>query len=419
MKILFLIFSLCASQAFADDSNHPDLPPVSQVVDALNKHIIVLTAETGRKIELVNQRKLRSGNYEFNLRAGTGKRKIAQPDDSLKEWDVAIERPLRLPNKMFIDGDLGDEGINRAEQALGDAYHETGRTLLHLWFNWMREKAQAQQWGQQVNILEQQAAATEKRLKAGDAPKMEWKQAQAAVSQANVSRQQALLRAQLAGAELTRQFPAILLPSTQSLAEPIPIAHEFSYWQNQILDHNHEIELARSEKRIQQLLAARGRADRIPDPTIGLRYANEMGGNEKVTSVYLSVPISFGLRSMNAQHAEYMAEIADNREAAIRRRLESDVNASYAQAVSSYQTWQQAREAADNLRKNAELVTRAYVLGESNLSDTLIARRLALESTLAENITQLDANESNYRLQLDAHQLWAMDENNENAPAHH
>jgi outer membrane protein TolC len=419
MKFLLVIFSLCAGQAIAEVGNHPDLPPPNQVVDALNNHIFVLTAQTGMKIEQVNQRKLRSGNYEFSVRAGAGKRKIANPDDRLNEWDVSIERPLRLPNKMLIDSDLGEEGINRADQALGDAYHETGRTLLHLWFNWLREQTQAKQWLQQVNILEQQAAVTEKRFKAGDAPNMEWKQAQAAVSQANVFRQQAVLRAQLAGAEISRQFPGILLPSTPTLFEPIPIAQELGYWQNEILNHNHEIELARSEKRIQQLLASKSRAERIPDPTIGLRYANEMGGNEKVTSVYLSVPVSFGLRGMNAQHAEYMAEIAGNREAAVRRRLENDVRAAYAQAVSSYQTWLQAREAAESLRKNADLVTRAYNLGESNLSDTLTARRLALESTLAENITQMDANESSYRLQLDAHQFWAMDESNENTPAHH
>jgi outer membrane protein TolC len=420
MKILFLILWMCSGQTIAEENPAVDLPPSSQVVNALNKHINVLSAQTEMKIGQLNQRKLSSGNYEFNVRAGTGKRTIALPDDNLKEWDIAIERPLRLPNKMLIDGDLGDEGVNRAEQALGDAYHETGRTLLHLWFNWLREQTQAQQWLQQVNILEQQTAATEKRFKAGDAPKMEYKQAQAAASQANVSRLQAVLRAQLAGAELTRQFPGIVLPSTTALSEPLPIAHDFNYWHKVIIDHNHEIELVRSEKRIQQLLADRSRADRIPDPTIGLRYANEMGGNEKVTSIYLSVPISFGLRSMNSQHAEYMAEIANNRESAVSRRLESDVYAAYAQAVSSYQTWLQAREAANNLRQNAELVTRAYNLGESNLPDTLTARRLALESTLAENITQLDANESNYRLQLDAHQLWAQDESDEHtADLHH
>jgi outer membrane protein TolC len=358
---------------------------------------------------------LQSGNYEFNVRAGTGQREIMLPDQRVREWDVAIERPLRLPNKILIDDDIGNEVVNRAEQALGDAHHETGRTLLHLWFNWLREQAQTTQWQQQVDILKQQATSTEKRLLAGDAPKMEWNQAQAAVSQASVSLQQAKLRTQLAGAELTRQFPAILLPPKQTLPMPIPVEHDFSYWKNQILDHNHEIELAQSEKRVQQLLAERGRADRVPDPTVGLRYSNEMGGNEKVTSLYLSVPLSFGLRANNAQHAEYLAEIANNRVVATRLRLEGDAYAAHAQAVSSYQTWQQAQQAAESLRKNAELVTRAYTLGESSLSDTLTARRLALESTLTENVAQLDANETRYRLLLDAHQLWTMPEHDEHA----
>ena len=414
-----LLFLLCAAPAIAAESDYPDLPPHSQVDEAINNHINVLNAETGIKIEQGNQRKWQSGNYEFNVRAGTAKRRIGLPDQTMNEWDIAIERPLRLPNKVLIDDDIGDEVVNRAEQALGDAHHETGRTLLHLWFNWQREQAQSTQWQQQVDILKQQAATTEKRFKAGDAPKMEWNQAQAAVSQASVALQQAKLRTQLAGAELTRQFPSILLPPKQILSTPIPLEHDFNYWKEQILDHNHEIELVQSEKRIQQMLAERGRADRIPDPTVGLRYSNEMGGNEKITGVYLSIPISFGLRNTNAQHAEYLAEIASNREAATRRRLDGDVYAAHTQAVSSYQTWQQAQEAGDSLRKNAELVTRAYTLGESSLSETLTARRLALESTLTENIAQLDANETRYRLLLDAHQLWAMAGHDEHSASQH
>ena len=415
MRILTtLLVLLCTSPAIAAETNYPDLPPLSQVEEALNNHINVLNAETAIKIEQVNQRNWQSGNYEFNVRAGAGQRRIQLPEDqTLHEWDIAIERPLRLPNKILIDNVIGDEVVNRAEQALGDAHHETGRILLHLWFNWQREQAQATQWQQQVDILKQQAFTTEKRYKAGDAPKMEWNQAEAAVSQALVALQQAKLRAQLADAELTRQFPVIHLPPKQILSTPQPVEHDFSYWNELILDHNHEIELAKSENRIQQMLAQRGRADRIPDPTIGLRYSNEMGGNEKVTSLYLSVPISFELRGNNAQHAEYLAEIANNREAAARHRLEGDIYAAHTQAVSGYQTWQQAQEAAESLRKNAELVTRAYTLGESSLSDTLTARRLALESTLVENIAQLDANEARYRLLLDAHQLWSLAEHDE------
>jgi outer membrane protein TolC len=414
-----IALSLLTASAHAAETSTPDLPPHAQVDAALDSHINVLNAATGIKIEQVNQRKWHSGNYEFNIRAGTSQRKIATPGQSLNEWDVAIERPLRLPNKMLLDGDIGDEGVNRAEQALGDAHHEAGRTLLHLWFNWQREQAQTTQWQQQVDILKQQAATTEKRFKAGDAPKMEWNQAQAAVAQATVALQQARMRTQLASAELVRQFPAIVLPPQSVLATPQPIDHDFAYWKNEIIDHNHELELAQSEKRIQQMLAERSRADRIPDPTVGLRYSNEMGGNEKVAGVYVSVPLSFGVRGANAQHAEYMAEMSANRETAIRRRLESDVYSAHAQAVSSYEAWQQAREAADSLRKNAELVTRAYTLGESSLSETLTARRLALESTLAENITQLDANETRYRLLLDAHQLWPQADHDEHTAGHH
>ena len=59
------------------------------------------------------------------------------------------------------------------------------------------------------------------------------------------------------------------------------------------------------------------------------------------------------------------------------------------------------------VRQNAELVSRAYSLGESSLSDTLSARRIAMEATLAENLSQLVANEAHYRLFLDAHKMWA------------
>jgi outer membrane protein TolC len=289
---------------------------------------------------------------------------------------------------------------------LGDARHEAGRSLLHLWFNWQREKIQVTQWQQQVENLSQQALTTEKRLKAGDAPRMELSQANAAVSQATVSLQQAKMRAELAGNELKRLFPTIVLPQRLSPVEPQPIPKNFEHWKQTILNDNHELEMVRSESRIQQMLAKRSRADRLPDPTIGLRYSNEMSGNEKVAGVYVSVPISFGVRGANAENAEHQAQIAIDRENAVNRRLEADIYTAHTQAVSSYQIWLQAKEAAASIRQNAELLSRAYSLGEISLSETLIARRLALDSTMSESLMRMDANETRYRLLLDAHQLW-------------
>jgi outer membrane protein TolC len=135
-----------------------------------------------------------------------------------------------------------------------------------------------------------------------------------------------------------------------------------------------------------------------------------MGGNEKVAGIFLTVPLSIGHRSATADSVEQQAAMAADQEAFVKRRLEGDVYAAHLQAVKSFETWQQAHESAQAICRNAEMVARAYTLGESSLSDSLSARRIALESSLAEHLAQLDANEARYRLMLDAHQLWAQDE---------
>ncbi len=411
--------ALFGSFAAAEEMNRPDLPPPAQVESALGNHLLVLNATSSLKMEHANQRKWNSGNYEFNLRAGAGQRDIVSTGQNLKEWDVALERPLRLFNKVGIDEDIGAASVVRAEYALGDARHEAGRVLLHLWFAWQREQAQVALWQQQVDILKQQAQMAEKRVKAGDAPRLELNQAQAAAAQAGVSWHQAQLRAQLAGNDLARQFPSIQLPEKLPPATPQAVEYDYAYWKSHIFNDNHELGMVQEQSHVQQLLAQRSRADQLPDPTVGVRYANEVGGNEKVSSVYLSVPISFGVRVATAQGVAQQAAIAADQEAFVKRRLEGDIYAAHTQAVSSFATWQQAHEAAQAIRSNTELVGKAYSLGESSLSDSLIARRFALESSLAENLAQLDANEARYRLLLDAHQLWALDNEDEHHANHY
>ena len=414
-----LLLALLSGIACAEEINRPDLPPPAQVESALNQHLTVLNAASELRMEHANQRKWNSGNYEFNLRAGTGQRKIVDSGRNLKEWDVALERPLRLFNKVGIDEDIGAASVARTEYALGDARHEAGRTLLRLWFAWQREQAQVALWQQQVDILKQQAQMAEKRVKAGDAPKLDLNQAQAAAAQASVSWHQAQLRAQLAGNDLTRQFPAIPLPEKSPPATPQAIEHDFAFWKSRILEHNHELGMVQEQSRVQQLLAQRSRADQLPDPTVGVRYSNEQGGNEKAAGVYVSVPLSFGQRSATAEGVAQQAAIAADQEVFVKRRLEGDIYAAHTQAASSFATWQQAHEAAQAIRSNAELVGKAYSLGESSLSDSLIARRFALESSLAENLAQLDANEARYRLLLDAHQLWPLGNDEDEHHANH
>lgn len=404
---------LSSSFASAIEINRPDLPPPAQVESALNNHLLVKNATSGVKMEQANQYRWNHGPYEFNLRAGSSQRKVNGGGQNLKEWDVALERSLRLPNKIGIDQDIGTTSVQRAEFALGDARHEAGRTLLKLWFIWQREQAQVLLWQRQIDILKQQALMTEKRVKSGDAPKLELNQVIATSAIANVSWHQAQLRALLAANDLTRQFPAIHLPEKLTPATPEAIEHDFAFWKTRIFNDSHELGMVQAQKQVQHLMAERSRADRLPDPTVGMRYSNEMGGNEKVAGVYLTVPLSFGQRSAIADGATQQAAIAADQEAFVTQRIEGDIYAAHTQAVKSFDTWQQAREAALAIGNNAELISRAYNFGEVSLSESLTARRFALESSLAEKLAQLEANEARYRLLLDAHQLWTNEEGHE------
>lgn len=410
VKGSLLGLTLMSGATLAAEINRPDLPPPAQVEAALDHHLLVLNATSGLRMELANQYKWNSGSYEFNLRAGSSQRSIVNTGQHLREWDVALERPLRLPNKVRIDENIGNSSVLRAEYALGDARHEAGRMLLKLWFAWQREQAQATLWQQQVDILKQQAQMTSTRVKAGDAPKIELNQVLAAASQAGVAWNQAQLRALLAGNDLARPFPAIQLPEKLLPATPVAVEHDFAFWKSRIFADNHELAMVQAQSQVQQLLAQRSRADRLPDPTVGMRYSHEMGGNEKVAGLYVTVPLSIGHRLAAAEGVEQLAAIAADQETFVKRRLEGDIYAAHIQAVKSFDIWQQARQAAQSIRSNAELIARAYALGEVSLSDSLTARRFALESSMAENLAQLDANEARYRLLLDAHQLWVLDE---------
>jgi outer membrane protein TolC len=385
-----------------------DLPSHEQVDAALDSHINVLNAHSQLQIEKVTQRKRDSGEYEFTLRGGAYEDYFFNPggNEGYRDWEVAIERPFRLPNKIFIDSEIGAEAVARGENGLGDARHEASRTLLQLWFNWQRERSQLSQWQQQVDILTQQAAMTEKRIKAGDAPRMELNQVNAASALAGIASQQARLRAELAANELSRQFSSVKLPAETAMTEPQAINGELNHWRQIILKHNHELGLIEAETRLQSKLAERARADRLPDPTLGLRYASQLNHNQRISGVYFSIPLPSGQRSATADSAALAAQMASDREIAIRARLDADIFTAYTRAVNNYQIWQQARDAGIALRLNADLVARAYSLGESSLGETLVARRQALEASLAESIARLDANEARYRLLLDAHQLW-------------
>lgn len=392
----------------AEFREYPDLPSQQAVQQALQNYPAVLAAQAGIQAGEAMRERLEAGEHEFNLNAGTARRRIRDSSETPRDWSVGLERALRLPRKAELDGALGQQQVVLAHNTHGDAMHEAGRKLLAGWFSWLRERAQSEQWQQQVGILKQQLDVVARRVKAGDAARLEEDLAQAALMQAEMSLQQARLRMDNATAAFVRHFPSLVLPQQPVSAEPRLLEHALAYWLDLGLDHNHELLLARAETKIAQISARRADADKIPDPSLGLHYLSERDGSERVTGLSVSIPLPGGARRAASAESSARAEMAAQQEALVLRRLEAEISASYNNAKAAYTSWQSANIAGELMGRNEEKIARAYALGEMNLNDLLLARRQGMEARLTASLARLEAAETRYRLLLDTHQLWPL-----------
>ncbi|MBS1158658.1 MAG: Outer rane efflux protein [Proteobacteria bacterium] len=390
----------------------PNLPPAEIVARLVTTNPTVQAAGSQVRAEEANRTRLAAGHYEWSLRLGGQQRSTAPAsgiNERYNEWNAALERPLRLPGKSGLDAQLGAAGVALAEVGHGDAMHETSRSLLKGWFVWLRESASVGQWSEQVGLLDTQAKAVQRRQQLGDAARLESIQSEAALAQAQAQLAQARVRQQTAAEDLRRRFPGLPLNEQTEIAQPTPITGDANEWISAMLEHNHELGVARGEALRARILAGRAGSDRLPDPTVGVQVMRERGGEEKVLGAYISIPLPGGARRATADAALAQADAYGSREAAITQKISAEAAATYYSASAALATWQAGRAAADRLRQAADLTARAYQLGEGSLNDLLTARRLANEAQLSSRLMQLEALELRYRLLLDAHQLWAFD----------
>ncbi len=409
--LLTALLALLPLGAFAQPAaDAPDLPLRAQVEDALRGSPAVRAAGSLIDAEEARSRRLAAGTHEWTVRLTDQQRRVrGTPDARYNEWDVGIDRSLRLPGKGELDRQLGSAGIASARIGRGDALHEASRGLLAGWFEWLREEAGADQWQRQRELLARQAAAVRRRAELGDAPRLERLQADAALAQADAQLAQARGRALVAAEALRRLHPALTLPASVPESAPPAVDGDAAGWIAAILEHNHELGVARAESARARLQASRTDAERRPDPNVGVRMARDRDGEERILGLTLSIPLGGAGRRADADAAVALAEAGAWREAAVLRKVEAEAAALHRRARAAYAGWQSQQAAAEALVKSADLTERAWQLGEGSLSETLAARRLAHEARLAARVAGLEASEARYRLLLDAHKLWPLD----------
>jgi outer membrane protein TolC len=123
--------------------------------------------------------------------------------------------------------------------------------------------------------------------------------------------------------------------------------------------------------------ATRARADRWSDPSIGVRYAEERGGAERILGVFISVPLPGRRLAAESDRAAARAHMADaeHRQAQLQSTLRS--GESHARLRTATSQWGPLTEAAKQQSQAAKQAWTAYTLGESDLATALVAMRSA------------------------------------------
>ncbi|WP_348697958.1 TolC family protein [Duganella fentianensis] len=355
------------------------------------------------------QKKLAAGPHEWILRAGQSQRRITGGERYL-EQELGLERSVRWFGKAGQDEAIGAQTVALAATQRADTWHEAGRTLLADWFEALREQVAVARWQEQQQLALELQVLVEKRVKAGDAARLDLLQAQAEYGRVSAQLQQARLRLEQVLGQLQLNYRGLPLPQATQLPVPEYGNAEIDTLQARILDDNHEVELAEAGAELAQLRARRQERERMPDPTVSLRAVRERDGQERLLGLSLSIPLGGAVRSAERDAAVARAGMARERLALVQRKVAADARRAATEGVRSVAVWQTLEQVAQQTQQQASLMLRAYQAGELTLAEALTGRRLALEALLAAQSAQIDALQAEARVRLDAHEIWSIDE---------
>jgi len=396
--------------SLATPTDYPSwLPPTQQVTHALENLPQLRASRTGIRVEQANAGRLQAGTQEWSLRAGVHQRSERIGRNHI-ENEIALERPVRFGDKASKDLAIGENGISVADAALADNWHEAARSLMAGWFTWLREAQSTLRLQDTVQVLGREVELVRQRVKAGDAPSMALMLAETELAKAQASQASAAHRARLLASEISTRFPGVAATLSAPLPVPQSLEGDVATWQKKILTDNHELELAELVAHQEKLIAERLVLDRRPDPVFGVRMAQERGGDDRIIGLSLAIPLPGQYRSKLAEAALARAQMAQEHAEETRVRVENRARQVTLAAASAPSLWQRLADVAQQTEANAALAWRAYALGEAPLSDTLLARRHAIEAQALAEQAQIDALESWSRLLLDTHAIWRLHE---------
>jgi outer membrane protein TolC len=405
MTRAYFLSLLFASSAAASEVPAPDLPSRDSVAKWLAADPAYREADIGRSTADHEAGMLRASPNEWTFKA-TGQRRQYDMGGTSREWDAGIERTVRLPGKRALDTRLGEGTIAIADARYIAATRQALRELVDLWMDWCAATEERRLADRQAEIASANRAAVDKRVKAGDASKLDLNLAEADLADVERVRSEARMKEAQARARVLARFGDVS-PEAPTLSEPVVIEQSTEMLKARLLEQSPELRIAEAEQAYSETAVSRERADRLPDPTLGAFSASEAYGNERIVGISISVPLPGSYRSQKLARA---LSVRDQNEAAVsraRQRVDAESVVDIVEARGSLESWQLARTAADRAGENVRLTQRAYTLGEADLQTLLLARRQSLDATKTAVEAQAAAVASRYRLLIASGELWA------------
>ncbi|KAF1712223.1 transporter [Pseudoxanthomonas kalamensis DSM 18571] len=395
------------------------LPPVLQAQDYLPPDELIGPALLARpevraaaaRVDAAGAgaRALGAGSNEFEALLIPQRRNTDHEGD-FNEWEAQLSRRIRLPGKARLDREIGGHLSTGADLRLDDAEHQAARRLLVLWMDWLRTGRTWAELDRQQQLLQRERDALARRLALGDVA-----QRQLDLFEAELARLQAQAIVAEAAAAAARQalageFPQLPVPARlPALPEPQPLPGGSEAWRQLIVERSHEIGIAREDALRQRAQADRARADRRPDPSLGLRVMDERGGMERSIGLVLSVPIGSRYRSAVADGEAANATAAEVEADGVRRMVEQEAWMTTRAADAALAQWQAQQRALQAQEAASARARRAWELGESDLGEYLLSQRNQRQAALDEATARIGALEAGLRVRVDSHELWHPD----------
>jgi len=401
----FLFLCCLAGGAVAGPA--PDLPsllPGAELVKVLEQDPEVLAAAAALDLATQQARALEQSPYEWTVRA-SGQRRSVDPGAVSNEWNTGLERTLRLPAKGKADRQIAAATFDQGWARYRMARRAAARSLIEAWLEWQSAQQQQMLAAAQQGGAKGIVAAVDKRIRAGDASQLDASLARAELAEQQRLENEAKTAATVAAVRIHARFPG-LPASAATMEAPVPISQSAQELRQRMMEANVTLRDAQTQLLIAKGQQERASAERLPDPTVGIYTGREARGQERITSISLSIPIPGPQRGTRAGAASATAEMTRQEVELRRRELDANVAALLATADGSYAGWQIAQAGAAEMRDNARLMQRAYALGEVDLQALLSAGRLATAAEQTALAARTSALRAYWAVMLEANLLW-------------